>query len=78
MGMSRCGLHEDIYGAIMQGDTDIRADLYRNIVLAGGSTMFDGMKERLEKELTALAPTAFTVEVIALPERKNLSRKCRR
>ena len=45
-------------------------DLFSNIVLAGGTTMFPGLPERLEKELQALAPTP--IEVVAL-ERRNLS-----
>ena len=50
-----------------------RRDLYENVVLSGGSTLFPGLSERLSAELTALAPSAMKVEVIASPERKNLA-----
>jgi actin len=40
----------------MKCDLDVRKDLYENLVLSGGSTMFPGIAERLEKEITALAP----------------------
>lgn len=54
----------------MKCDVDIRRDLYTNIVLSGGTTMFPGISERLMKDVVALAPAAVTVKVIAPPERK--------
>ena len=54
----------------MKTDIDLRKDLYRNIVLAGGSTCFKGLSDRLEKEITQLAPPAITVKVTAPDERK--------
>ena len=50
------GIHENIHNSIMKCDTDIRRDLYADIVLCGGSTMFFGMVERLRDETTKLAP----------------------
>eukprot|EP00437_Effrenium_voratum_P020610 CAMPEP_0181441768 /NCGR_PEP_ID=MMETSP1110-20121109/23679_1 /TAXON_ID=174948 /ORGANISM="Symbiodinium sp., Strain CCMP421" /LENGTH=42 /DNA_ID= /DNA_START= /DNA_END= /DNA_ORIENTATION= len=41
----------------MKCDVDIRKDLYANVVLSGGTTMFVGVGERMTKELTALAPS---------------------
>ena len=40
----------------MKCDVDARKDLYDNVVLASGTTIFQGMVERMTKELTALAP----------------------
>ncbi len=45
-------------------------DLYNNVVLSGGTTMFNGIAERLNKELLELAPTSVKVRVVAPPERK--------
>ena len=42
----------------MKCDVDIRKDLYANIVLSGGTTMFPGISERMSKEITALAPAS--------------------
>lgn len=39
------------YDAIFKCHADIKKDLFKNIVLAGGSTMFPGMKERMRKEI---------------------------
>jgi hypothetical protein len=39
-------------------------------VLSGGSSMFPGMADRMQKELTALAPATMKIKIIASPERK--------
>jgi hypothetical protein len=45
---------------------DIRRDLYGNIVLSGGTTMFPGISDRMQKELTALAPASMKVGILDL------------
>jgi actin beta/gamma 1 len=67
------GIHETLYNSIMRCDVDIRKELYANIVLSGGSTMFAGMPERFQKEISALAPPNTKVKTIAPPERKYFS-----
>uniref|UniRef100_A0A0V0H925 Putative ovule protein n=1 Tax=Solanum chacoense TaxID=4108 RepID=A0A0V0H925_SOLCH len=64
------GIHEKLYNSIMRCDVDIRKDLFANIVLSGGSTMFPGFVERMTKEITALAPSYTKIKVIAPPDRK--------
>jgi len=64
------GVHKLTYNSIMKCDIDIRKDLYGNIVLSGGSTMFAGIADRMNKEITALAPSSMTVKIVAPPERK--------
>ncbi len=54
----------------MKCDIDIRKDLYGNIVLSGGTTMFPGIVDRLQREITSLAPSAMKIKIIAPPERK--------
>ena len=49
------------YNSIYKCDLDIRRDLYGNIVLSGGTTMFPGIADRMQKELTALAPSSMKV-----------------
>jgi actin len=70
IGLEQDGIHQLTYQSIMKCDVDIRKDLYSNIVLSGGTTMFDGVADRLTKEITALAPSSIKVKVIAPPERK--------
>jgi actin-related protein len=64
------GIHRKTFDSIMTCDIDIRTDLYQNVVLSGGTTMFPGIGERMTKELTALVPAGKKVKVIAPPERK--------
>ena len=70
LGMESSGIHETTWDSIMKCDFDIRKDMYANIVLAGGTTMFPGLADRLLKEMEALAPTIMRVKIIAPPERK--------
>lgn len=68
-GMSASGLHGYVFYSISKCDSDIRKDLYANIVLSGGSTMFEGIALRVTKELTSLAPS-MGISIFAPPERK--------
>jgi len=70
IGMEQDGVHQLSYQSIMKCDVDIRKDLYGNLVLSGGTTMYDGIADRLTKEMTNLAPPAIKVKVVAPPERK--------
>jgi len=54
----------------MKCDVDIRKDLYCNIVLSGGSTMYKNMDTRMNNGVKALAPQTMKIKVIAPPERK--------
>merc|ERR1712137_1321606 len=69
-GMEAEGIHLITFNSIMKCDLDIRKDLYENIVLSGGTTMFEGIGDRMNQEITALAPSSMQVKVIAPPERK--------
>merc|ERR1712083_322942 len=57
LGMEAEGVHATTYNSIMKCDVDIRKDLYANIVLSGGTTMYPGIADRMQKEITALAPS---------------------
>ncbi|KAJ2173476.1 Actin-3, partial [Coemansia sp. RSA 551] len=70
LGMESAGIHETTYNSIMKCDVDIRKDLYSNIVLSGGTTMYPGIADRMQKEVTALAPSTMKIKIVAPPERK--------
>ena len=70
LGMESDGIHETTYKSIMKCDVDIRKDLYGSIVLSGGSTMFPRIADRMQKEITTIAPSTMKIKVIAPPERK--------
>jgi actin len=70
IGLEQEGIHKLTFSSIMKCDVDIRKDLYNNIVMSGGTTMFNGIAERMQKEIKALAPDSMTIKIIAPPERK--------
>ncbi|KAF9371758.1 actin [Mortierella sp. AD011] len=70
LGLEGVGIHETTFNSIMKGDVDIRRDLYGNIVMSGGTTMYPGIADRMQKEITALAPSSMKVKIVAPPERK--------
>ncbi len=70
IGMESAGIHETLYNSIMKCDVDIRQELYANIVLSGGTTMFPGIADRLQKEISQLAPPTTKIKIIAPPNRK--------
>jgi len=61
--MESCGIHETTYNSIMKCDVDIRKDLYANTVQSGGTTMYPGIADRMQKEITSLAPSTMKIKV---------------
>ncbi|XP_050395040.1 actin-87E-like [Patella vulgata] len=69
-GREDCGIHEMVNNSISNCDIDIRRDMYSNVVMSGGSTMFPGIADRMMKELSSIVPNSIKVKIIAAPERK--------
>ena len=70
IGMDIPSLPQLVYNTIQSTEIDLRKDLYENITLSGGTTMFPGLQERLSNELGKLVSQNMKVKVIAPPERK--------
>lgn len=70
LGMEFYGIDYTLLESIHKCDVDVRRELYSNIVLSGGSTMFNGIADRLFKEISASINEKMRVKVIAPPERK--------
>ncbi|KAK4337057.1 hypothetical protein RND71_044187 [Anisodus tanguticus] len=77
------GIAELLFNTIQSGEIDIRSELYRHIVLSGGSTMYPGLPSRLEKELKQLylervlngnveALSRFKIRIEDPPRRKDI------
>lgn len=49
------GIAKLAFASIKQCDTDLKINLYNNIVLAGGSTLMNGFVNRFEAEIRDLA-----------------------
>jgi len=70
IGMEQDGIQQLTFQSVMKCDVDIRKDLYANIVMSGGTTMFDKIDQRVQKEMVNLAPQSMTIKIVAPPERK--------
>ena len=71
LGMDSSGMHEATYNSIMKCDVDIRKTLFGNIVVAGHNTLFPGFVDRLQQEISALAPPTIPIKMIANENRAN-------
>jgi len=58
------------YASVTKSDIDIRKDLYKNLILSGGTTMYQGIADRLKSELQALAPAGSEIKIWADEGRK--------
>uniref|UniRef100_UPI00398E62E4 actin, cytoplasmic-like n=1 Tax=Pristiophorus japonicus TaxID=55135 RepID=UPI00398E62E4 len=68
-GLEEPGIHKLIYNSILKCDRSLRRDLFSNILLSGGSTLFPGLEERLLKEIKLQVPNGLPFKVIAPPNR---------
>jgi actin len=64
------GIDQILFDSIMKCDIEVRKDLYANIVISGGTTMFTGLPERIAKEIIRLTPATKKMKVVARPEWK--------
>ena len=70
MGLPNVGLHKTVVNVVKKCNLSITGDLFGNIVLAGGSTMFPQFEARLQNELEAVVPDTIETKVVASAERK--------
>merc|ERR1712183_580194 len=68
------GVAELLFSAIQSADMDMRPDLYRHIVLSGGSTMYPGLPSRLERDLKGDTErlSKFKIRIEDPPRRKDM------
>ena len=69
IGFASGGLHEAIYNSVQKCDVTMRKFFYGNIILSGGNTLFNGISDRLTKELADLLPHELNVRVVKNEER---------
>jgi actin-related protein len=63
LGLSCPGVHDALYNSITKCENDIRQGMFSNIVLSGGSSRFNGFKERLTKEINQIGTSSMEVNV---------------
>ena len=68
-GDEALGMHDMSFASIQDCDVDIRMDLYGNIILSGGTTLYAGLPDRLELEVDKKCPQKGSVKIIASADR---------
>jgi len=68
-GDETLGMHKLCFKSITECDLDVRKDLYENIILSGGSTLYEGLPDRVESEVDKMCPQQGVVKVIATKDR---------
>ena len=64
------GIVELICNSILACDPSMHYEMFKNIILSGGGSLFTGLADRLEKNLSELLPSSLKPKIIAPPERK--------
>lgn len=68
-GDETLGMHKLAFSSTQECDLDIRKDLYQNVILSGGTTLYEGLSDRLGAELDALVPQKGDIKIIAPQDR---------
>lgn len=64
------GWHKVVQESIHCCDSFIRPEMYSNVVLAGGNTLFQHLDERIQRDVSLLAPKGVLCKVVAFNNRK--------
>merc|ERR1719216_694199 len=52
------------YRSFLMSTSHFMMELYANTVMSGGTTMYPGIADRMQKEITALAPSTIKIKII--------------
>ena len=66
LGRESMSIHESVINC----NVHVPKDRDISVILSGGNTMFPGITERMQREITTLSPPTVKIKVIAPPERK--------
>ena len=58
------------FDSINLSPIDVRKDLFQNVCLSGGTTMYEGIERRMEIDIKEEASANAKIQVQASPERK--------
>jgi len=64
------GIQHMVVESIGKSDIDIRRDLFQNVILSGGNTLYKGFLERLQRQIPEISPQNVKVKVLGSNERK--------
>lgn len=65
------GVVQCAYDAVMRSDASLRSEMFANILLVGGTSLIQGLKERLTYQLNDLVPAGMSVSIEAPPQRQH-------
>ncbi|GFR57773.1 actin [Elysia marginata] len=63
MNIEMPGIHETIVMSVNKCDLDIQKDMYANVILSGGTSLFPGLADRLLQEIKAEKPDTSKVQI---------------
>eukprot|EP00591_Stephanopyxis_turris_P000209 CAMPEP_0195520650 /NCGR_PEP_ID=MMETSP0794_2-20130614/17378_1 /TAXON_ID=515487 /ORGANISM="Stephanopyxis turris, Strain CCMP 815" /LENGTH=381 /DNA_ID=CAMNT_0040650061 /DNA_START=153 /DNA_END=1298 /DNA_ORIENTATION=+ len=69
IGSEEAGVADMLVNSVMKSDLDLRATLFDQVVLSGGSTLFSGFGDRFLHEVRQRAPGHTRIRISAPPER---------
>jgi actin-related protein len=72
IGLDIEGFHQNAFQSIEKCDVGWKKELFSNIVISGGSTVFKGFSERMNKEMTNLSPS-MNIKIVSPSDRKHSS-----
>jgi len=72
VGQEYVGIHQTLVNSISKADLDLRRSLFSDILLSGGSTLFEGFGDRLLSEVRKLSPRDTKIKIFA-PRNRILS-----
>jgi len=69
-GLACMSLPDLAWSSVQKADIDVRKELCKNIIMSGGSTMYEGIADRLKQELVNRAPAGAEIRIVASADRK--------
>ena len=63
------GIHSMVAKSVLEVGLDLARPMYKNVVIAGGTSMMTGFARRLKEELVQLAPPSMEINVVAAEQR---------
>src|SRR3989338_190082 len=69
LGSEDEGIHMLLLDSIAKCDVCIRRDMYMNVVISGGNTLYPGITKRLQAELKSLVHPMQTIKIAGPPNR---------
>lgn len=73
IGREDIGIHQVLVNALLKSDRDLRRKLSPNIRLVGGSTMFNGLGDRLVSEVRKLLLSDTKIKITALRRSRTIA-----